>query len=148
MTRYRFNPHIRSAVAAALLAASAVPVIAVSNALPEPQRAGDVRYLTGGVGLEESQAILEHRRDYPLAVEVYAKEDGREVYTAGTSVNVSTPSGDSILQAQADGPFLLADVAPGRYTVEVTREGQTQRKSVTVGRDGTSRAIFVFREQT
>ena len=146
MTRHRFNTKIQSAVAAASLAALVMPVLAASDAMPEPQRFGDVHSVTGGVGQQESRALLEHRRDYPLAVEVYAKEGGREIYTAGTSVNVSTPSGDSALQAEAEGPFLLADLAPGRYTVEVTREGQTQRKSVNVGRDGTSRAIFVFRE--
>lgn len=144
MTRLRINPELRSAlVAAALIAGGAAPV-AADNALPEPQMAGAVQYVTGGVGQRESQAFLEHRREYPLAVEVYAREAGREIYTAGASIEVRTPSGDPVLHAEADGPFLLADVPPGRYTVEATLDGKSERKSVTVEKDRTRRTVFVF----
>jgi hypothetical protein len=145
MTRLRIDPELGSAlVAAALIAGGAAPVAAADNALPEPQMAGAVQYVTGGVGQRESRAFLEHRREYPLAVEVYAREAGREIYTAGASIEVKTPSGDTVLHAEADGPFLLADVPPGRYTVEATLDGKSQRKSVTVEEDRTRRTVFVF----
>jgi hypothetical protein len=146
MLRSRCKPYLRSAMTSALLAAGLPAAIAADDALPQAQHAEGVTYMTGGVGLTESRALIEHRQDYPLAVEVYAREGGHDVYTAGASVKISAARGDSLLQAQARGPFLFAKLAPGRYAVEVTLDGQTQRKSVNVDRDRTSRAIFVFRE--
>ena len=146
MWRHRFNPYLRSAMTSALLAAGLPAAIAADDALPQARHSEGVTYVTGGVGLSESQALIEHRQDYPLAVEIYARERGRDVYTAGASVKISAARGDSLLQAQAHGPFLFAQLAPGRYMVEVTLDGQTQRKAVNVDGDRTSRAIFVFRE--
>ena len=144
--KHRINLNARSAVAAALLCITVGSAAAADNALPEFQQSGAVRYVSGGVGEQESHAFLEHRQEHPLSVEVYAREGAREVYTAGTSIRVSKPSGAPVLDAEAQGPFLLADLPPGRYTVEVTLQGETMSKSVTVGRGRTSRAIFVFPE--
>ena len=145
MTTYRFDPKAAAAAATvAALFAVGVPAAASTDGLPAAQTSGAVSYVTGGVGQHESQAFLQHRRDYPLAVEIYARDGGHEVYTAGASVYISTPRGETVLQAEADGPFLLADVPPGRYIVEVDRQGDTQRKPVTVGHGGASRAVFVF----
>ena len=46
--------------------------------------------------------------------------------------------------AQTEGPFLLAKLPPGRYAIEVTAEGQTQRKQAHVTGSGHAREVFVF----
>ncbi len=141
------SKQLQARSAAAVLAAAALsfawPAFAAGG-LPPEQASGDVRYVTGGVGSDESQAFLQHRRDYPLAVEIYARDGGREVYTADAFVQVADARGQTVLQASAQGPFMFVDLPPGRYTVEVMRQGRTQRQEAVVRAGQTSREIFVF----
>jgi hypothetical protein len=146
MSSISFSRQGRGALAA-VLAALALPALAANESLPPEQTAGAVKFVTGGVGLRESQALLQRRADFPLAVEVYQHDAGHDLYTAGANVDVLGPGGAPVLQARAEGPFLLADVPPGRYTVVTTLDGKTQRRSVVVHEGGNSRAIFIFDPQ-
>ena len=128
-------------VAASL--AAATPAFALGG-LPPAQHAGDVSYVSGGVGQDESQAFIERRGDYPLSIEIYAKENGREVYTASADVTVRDARGDTVVQTEAKGPFVLVDAPPGRYVVDVTSAGTTQTRHAVVRSGQTDRAIFVF----
>jgi hypothetical protein len=143
MSRISLSRRGRSALAAALMAVG-LPALAANDRLPPEQTFGAVKFLTGGVGLGESQALLQRREDFPLAVEVYERAAGHDLYTAGANVDVLDPDGAAVLQARTEGPFLLADVPPGRYTVVTTLDGQTQRRTVVVHPEGNSRAVFVF----
>ena len=143
MSRIALSRRARGTLAAALVAVG-LPALAANESLPPEQTFGTVKFVTGGVGLRESQALLQRREGFPLAVEVYQRDGGHDLYTAGADVHVLDPRGMAVLQAQAGGPFLLADVPPGRYTVVTTLDGQTQRRTVVVHNGGNSRAIFVF----
>ena len=131
----------RVLVAASLGAASSAFAL---GGLPPVEQSGDVRYVSGGVGQDESQAFLSRRAEFPLSIEIYANENGHEVYTADASVTVRDRSGDTVVQTQAQGPFVLVDAPPGRYSVEVTRAGKTQTKRATVRNGQTAREIFLF----
>jgi hypothetical protein len=133
----------RGVLTATIIAAGS-PALAANRALPPEQTFGHVKFVTGGVGLNESQALLEQRKDFPLSVEVYQRQAGHDVYTAGAEVDVLDPSGRAVLQARTDGPLLLADVPAGRYRVVTTLDGQTERRSVVVHDGRSSRAVFVF----
>lgn len=135
----------RGRLAAALLAAAlaAVPPLAPAQS-SQPSAAGEAPYVSGGVGQMEARRLLRERDQYPLAIEVYQRQAGRELYTAGADVRITDARGTEVLSAQADGPFLFADVPPGRYTVEVSLDGVKRQKTERVGRDGTTRSIFVF----
>lgn len=130
-----------AAVAALMFGAHA---LAAAQGLPPMQQSGNVSYVSGGVGLDESKAFLRHKSEFPLAVEIYAREGGREVYTAGAEVAISDSQGREILQTQADGPFLFAEVPAGRYAIEVTRDGQTRRAHASVQPGRSARSVFVF----
>ncbi len=143
MSRILLSRLGRGALAAALIAVGS-PVLAANHSLPPEQTFGDVKFVTGGVGLDESRALLERREDFPLSVEVYQRQAGHDVYTAGADVHVLDPRGAAVLQAHAEGPLLLADVPAGRYTVVTTFGGQTERKDVVVHDGGDARAVFVF----
>jgi hypothetical protein len=59
---------------AAVLAASGGCQLAMSSttALPAAQHAGPVTFVSGGVGLDESQALKETMHNYPLVRELPA----------------------------------------------------------------------------
>jgi hypothetical protein len=133
----------RGVLAAALIAVGS-PVLAANRSLPPEQTFGGVKFVTGGVGLDDSQALLKRREDFPLSVEVYQRQAGHDLYTAGADVKVLDLRGAAVLQAHAEGPLLLADVPAGRYTVVTTLDGQTERRNVVVHNGENSRAIFEF----
>ncbi|MEJ2330642.1 MAG: hypothetical protein P8Z33_12455, partial [Gammaproteobacteria bacterium] len=76
----------------AILLGSLLPLAAVAELTPV-QVNDDVSYVTGGVGLEESTAIREMRKDYSLTM-VFAEttSHGRNQYLYGVEVEIA--SGD------------------------------------------------------
>jgi hypothetical protein len=54
-----------------------------------------------------------------------------------------------VLDTRASGPFLLVDLAPGRYSIVASLNQKTLRKSaVVVTRDKLARATFEFPART
>lgn len=131
----------RVLVAASLGAAGSAFAV---TGLPPIQQSGDVRYVSGGVGEDESHAFLSSRNTYPLSIEIYAKQNGHELYTSDAAVTVRDDHGNTVVQTHAQGPFVLVDAPPGRYSVDVTRSGRTETKHALLESGRTDRAIFVF----
>ena len=50
-----------------------------------------------------------------------------------------------MFEAVSGGPFLLARVPPGRYTVEATRQRATQRRKLTVRQGASTGAMFTWK---
>ena len=112
--------------------------------LPPIQHSGDVRYVSGGVGQDESHAFVSSRSEYPLSIEIYAKQNGHDVYTSDAAVTVRDDRGDTVVQTRAQGPFVLVDAPPGRDSIDVTRSGRTETRHAQLQTGRTDRAIFVF----
>ena len=146
MFRYRILSGEPRALARLFLAVAAA--LAATTASGATQPSAPPSYVTGGVGLDQSQSMLRERDRYPLAVEIYARQGNHDVYTAGADVTLFDARGRPVLHTNADGPFLFADVAPGRYDVQVDRAGETKRKAVVVHDGQTSRAVFVFDQRS
>lgn len=136
------------AAGAACAAGARLPAaVEDSTALPQEQQAGNVGYVTGGIGRAQSAAFQRARSRYPLAIEIYERVSGYNQHTADAQVKVLNEAGSAVLEAQTEGPFLLARVPPGTYRVEATLEGRTQSsKPVTVRGGGSTRAVLVFGE--
>ena len=126
---------------AALLAANAH---AQSAPLPPVQRANGIDYLSGGIGKDEAHAIEQASRQWPLTLE-FAVQDGKHAdFTAGVHVRVRDAKNHTVLQATADGPYLLARLRPGRYTVDAERQGQTRHERIAIASQHAARAVFVW----
>ena len=108
------------ATAAAVLLFPTV-VLAAGSSLPvDVQTAQGIKYYNGGVGLEERSAMTQI---FPLKV-VLATEKG--LYLNDADVKFVDSSGKEVLRVRADnGPWLVADLPAGTYTVEATLEGTT-----------------------
>jgi len=59
-------------------------------------------------------------------------------------VTVRDDRGDTVVQTRAQGPFVLVDTPPGRYSIDVTRSGRTETRHAQLQTGRTDRAIFVF----
>lgn len=110
--------------------------------LPEIQRYGNVEYVTGGFGLDESTALKNAIPDYPLALTFAARNGDRSAYVSQVQVVVRDEYDATILNIESEGPFLLARLAPGAYQVHATYKNQTQSRPVTVSDTTSSRMVF------
>jgi len=113
--------------------------------LPAEKHAGSVTYVTGGVSDDEANAFKAMRNDYPLAIEIVQKQVGRNEFTADANVKVIDSAGNVVLDAKADGPFMLVRVPPGQYHVQASLGGQSvESKTVVVGPGGAAKATLAF----
>ena len=122
----------------------AVGTWAGETGMPAMQHAGQVAYVTGGIGVTQSDAFKREVKNYPLALEIVQHEGGKNLYAAGADVRIVDAHGQVVLQAVADGPFVLVDLPAGRYSVDVTLDGHVKHQSVTVAENASVHKLFVF----
>ncbi|MCP3707894.1 carboxypeptidase-like regulatory domain-containing protein [Paraburkholderia sp. CNPSo 3274] len=109
--------------------------------MPQVQQQGDVSYVSGGVGLDESKALLSAERQWPLALR-FTQRSGE--YVADVRVQITDSHGASVLDTTSRGPYMLVKVRPGRYSVHVSHAGVDKTSAVTVGANGSARAAFIW----
>lgn len=113
--------------------------------MPPVQQQGSVQYVSGGIGLDESEAMKAAAKDYPLALTFAAQRDGQADYVANVSVTISDAHGKSMLQTTAEGPYMLVKLPAGNYKISATYNGQAQNRNVAVQNTGTARAVFEWK---
>ena len=131
-----------------LMAAALVAAGASAWALPQVKTTGDVQYMTGGIGEDESTAMLEQSHHWPLTLEFARKAGKGAEWMANVGVTVTDHRGDPVLQATSDGPLLLARLAPGNYTVRASAGGQVIERHVHVTPGHPGKAVLVWPQGT
>jgi hypothetical protein len=137
----RFTPQPLATALAATLAFGAASALA---ALPPMEHQGKVEYLTGGIGKGESDSIKQAESKFPLALEFVQKAKPHDEYLANVDVRVIDHRGHDVLATRTDGPFLLAKLPSGEYTVKATYDGHTLEKKVHVVDRASAREVFVW----
>jgi len=117
---------------------------ALPGTLPPEQTQGGVSYVSGGIGQEESQAFEAAAAQYPLALEFAIKHAPRAAYTANVHVIVTDTQGTRVLDTHSDGPFLLAKLPAGRYTVTAERHQQLLTRIVHVTNHTPTHVMFLW----
>lgn len=124
-------------VAAMTLASS----IAAAEAVVEGRTAQDRRYVAGGIGLEESEQMKAAAHGFPLAITVASKSGA---YLADSQIRIDDARGKAVLDTKLEAPYLLVDLAPGKYTVEATLQGKRQTRSVDIAAKVPVKIVFSF----
>jgi hypothetical protein len=136
---------------ARIIAASLVFVCVWSSAVfaqtPEsfpiqPKQYGNIPYISGGVGLDEREALSQMARDYDLKLS-FALTGGN--YLGDVAVEVRDTGGRMVLEAVSEGPWFFTKLPPGRYTVSVRVTGKTQQKTVQVSGRGQTVLNFFWK---
>ncbi|WP_175656360.1 carboxypeptidase-like regulatory domain-containing protein [Burkholderia ambifaria] len=140
----------RIAAAAALaagLAGAAPGAYAQSDAsdgLPAASQQGDVSYVSGGIGKDQSTAFERSEAAWPLALR-FTGQGGE--FLADVHVRIVDAKGTEVLKTDARGPYMLVKVPPGRYTVHASYQGSDESRAVTVGAKGGAKAAFRWNTQ-
>jgi hypothetical protein len=135
----------RTALAAGLTAlALGVNNLHAETVLPPVHHSGAVQYLSGGIGDGEASAIQSASKQWPLTLEFAIKTRHGAEYAADVAVKVRDTHGQTALDTHAQGPFLLAKLAPGAYNVDATLDGKTLHQQVVVKTGLPAKAVMVW----
>lgn len=102
----------------------------LDSSLPPAQSQGQIEFLTGGIGHDESQAILKEGGKWPLMLELAKGGSPRAVYISDVQISIKDVSGSTVLETITKGPYLLAKLPPGKYSLDATYEGNTLHRDL------------------
>lgn len=124
-----------------LLTALLASAAGVADAVQLGHTASGRPFATGGVSLDERQALHAQRGDYDLWVVTAVSKSG--AYLANVRLRVRDAQGRTEFDGPLDGPWLFIDLAPGRHELEAVHAGQTRRRTTTL-RSGERRQVFFY----
>jgi hypothetical protein len=90
-----------------------------------------IEYVTGGIGVEAQERFSELAKDRFNLKLVFTLNEGN--YIADVNVAVKDARGGTVVEEMADGPYFLAKIPRGRYTVTATYDGKTVTRTMQVG---------------
>jgi len=96
---------------------------------PQVKKAGEIAYISGGVGKPEREQLQALEKEFNLKL-VFAQANGK--YVANVRVVVSDAKGRKLLEHVANGPFFMARLPAGEYSIAATFAGSTQTRKVEV----------------
>jgi hypothetical protein len=129
-------------VAIAGLAAAAPAMSMTSEALPPLHVEGAVTYRSGGVGHEQEMAMRNAEGQYALSVEFVKRAKPTDEHLASVDLTIKDAHGKIALSADSVGPFVLARLPSGKYTVSATDNGQTKTRNVVIAANKPERLTF------
>ncbi len=128
-----------------MLALSVISITALAQtpeAPVQPKTENGVRYLCGGVGLDESDYMKAEARGHGLLM-TFATTDGS--YLAKVHVDIADSRGKPLLSVDCDAPMLLVDLPRNAsYRILAQTGGASLARNASVKSGGGSRLVFVW----
>jgi len=135
---------IRHATALTALSLALFGMASVQAAgVPPMHKIDGIETVSGGIGDGEAAAIQSEARHWPLTLEFAIRDKAKSDYAADVNVLVRDAKGHTVLQTTSGGPFLLARLNPGQYTVQASLDGKTLQQKVMVGHQP-ARHLFLW----
>ena len=116
----------------ALLLMLAVPVCMAQATIPDSQNYEGIQYITGGIGSEESGAIIELGKKWPLTLEFSQDHPQRSLWVADVQVKITNQKQKVIFNAISEGPILLINLEPGTYNMEFMLEKRPLKRKIKI----------------
>ena len=135
MNRYR-KPVLALSLGVLFGTASAAWAMSAAN-LPPEHRQGSVTYMSGGVGRNHAAEMRKEAAKFPLGLEFtegsrQPQAHEHEAYLANVPVTIKNAAGTMLLKTRSDGPYLLAKLPDGHYTVTAEHAGKTETRKLDV----------------
>ncbi len=133
------------AASAALAASAAIPPAYLDHLPPAQISPDGVEYLTGGKTPQEADAVKRAAQEFPLEL-VFVERDGKsERHLYDNPIVIRDTKGKVVFAGRTDGPYFLARLPAGRYTVTTHWDSWSFTKPVTIGPDR-SRVVFEWKK--
>jgi hypothetical protein len=108
----------------------------------EPQRQGDISFVSGGSSEDDRATLQGMAANYNMRLMFAVRPSGE--YLADIAVTLVDASGKTVLDTVANGPLFYAAIPPGRYRVTVANDGQSQTRSIDVAANGVISQSFYW----
>ena len=95
----------------------------------QPQEQNGIRYLQGGIGQDEANA-LRRTQGYNLHITLSTGPEGK--FQTGAAVDIQGGQGQPLLNLQDVGPMIYVQLPPGHYRVIGQAQGQTVQQQVSI----------------
>lgn len=140
----RGTPRLMAAIFTAGVLLAGAAHAQSESALPPVQKSGAVEYLSGGIGLDESTAIKSASRHWPLSLVFSVQAPGKAEFASDVKLEIRDAKGAQVLATTASGPFLLAKLPPGSYSLRASLAGKTLERKVQIKAGGSARVELVW----
>nr|WP_246174155.1 carboxypeptidase regulatory-like domain-containing protein [Paraburkholderia hayleyella] len=107
--------------------------------LPQVEQQGNVSFVSGGVGQDESKAMRQAQNHWPLSLSFTGPGAS---FLADVQVRIADSHGTAVLNATSRGPYMLVKLRPGRYALQVAYQGHEQSRVITIPAKGSAKAAF------
>lgn len=112
--------------------------------LPEIQTDSNLSCMMGGVGLDESKAMREEAKKWPLVIEFTEQQGKSYAWIAGAKLQIINAKGETIFLDQCNGPMFFAKIIPGKYDLVVTYQNQIKKRSVVIDSKQSTKVSFIW----
>ena len=116
-------------------------LMAVRASALQPRMENGIAFVSGGVGEEERDEMLQMRGGYSFLLKIAAKSGA---YLGEAQVSIVAADKTVVLDTKMDGPWLLVKLPPGSYRLSVSSEGATQSRSFHVDAKGHREAVLYW----
>ena len=93
---------------------------------------GDICFIAGGIGEDESTAMKLMSKKWPLSIEFSEYLDGKDLWIAQVYLRILDANGKKLFDTTIDGPMFLGKLPAGNYELLATYEGVTQSRKIQI----------------
>lgn len=113
-------------------------------ALAEPvaQSVNGIQYMSGGIGIDEIDAMHSAVKEYNLIMQFQVKGTG--AFISDVDVSILNKSGKEIFSTKSEGPCLFVNLPTGTYKVKADFNGKTLTKPGVVRKNHRTELYFYW----
>lgn len=100
--------------------------------VPDSQNYQGIQYITGGIGSEESDAIIELGKKWPLTLEFSQDHPQRSLWVADVAVKITNAKHKVIFNVISDGPILIVNLEPGSYEMDFMYDKRPLKRKIKI----------------
>jgi len=137
----------RFALALALacaLSVSSVSWAASAAALPKEQHKGALKWMSGGIGKDQADAMRAIASRYNVRLVMAQARKPSAAFLAAVPVTLSDAKGRVLLKIKSDGPYLFLHLPPGHYSVKAEVAGRVLSRSFSVKGNGARQIALIW----
>lgn len=115
--------------------------------LPPIKTQGQTQFVSGGIGKDESEAMLQARSSWPLTLQLTQSTQAAgstAEYISDVQIIIKDVLGNIVLDTTADGPYLLVNLPAGKYSLDATYNSITLHRNISLQKGSGKKITLVW----
>ena len=112
--------------------------------LPPVKTQGQTQFLSGGIGQDESEAIFRARSSWPLMLELTQTAGSKAEYISDVQITIKDELRNTVLDTNAEGPYLLVKLPTGKYSLDATHNSVTLHRNLNIQKGSGKKITLVW----